>query len=144
MCKREVAEFFLQDQEEVLFECTKQNTELPPLFSNFFNVSRAADSRRCWYCLFDRGRPWKEMERNFLDKGLEHHVVKNPWNSPGSNLRHQIACRRKGRFAKKDCHLLWVCCSGRVGEEVESSVYCVVHLNNMSFNLPWAWKTLFN
>ena len=30
-------------------------------------------------------------ERKFKTKALERHVAKNPWRSPGSNLRHQIA-----------------------------------------------------
>ena len=33
----------------------------------------------------------KKIERKFKTKAKEHHVAKNPWRSPGSNLRHQIA-----------------------------------------------------
>ena len=31
------------------------------------------------------------IERKFKTKAWKRHVVKNPWRSPGSNLRHQIA-----------------------------------------------------
>ena len=31
------------------------------------------------------------IERKFKTKALKRHVVKNPWKSPGSNPRHQIA-----------------------------------------------------
>ena len=31
------------------------------------------------------------IERKFKTKAKERHVAKNPWRSPGSNLRHQIA-----------------------------------------------------
>ena len=32
-----------------------------------------------------------DIERKFKTQALERHVAKNPWRSPGSNLRHQIA-----------------------------------------------------